>query len=500
MCRNSFHSILFFREEDAFFFADHRMKSLRLFLASVLCACSLGAQSFREFVQRVEALPAAQRSATTDSFLLAQKRFPPVADTTAMFVYQGTANVVTVAGDHSGWAQKDSMRNIAGTTFWYCIKTFPRDARLDYKYVVNGSTWVLDAKNPKQVSGGFGPNSSLEMPDYSAPEEIVSRSTVAKGRFIDTTFGSGSIAKRTVRMYLPPGFDASSARFPVVLFHDGLDYWNLGSVGTILDNLIADKKIMPLIAVFVPAQDRVPEYRTTKRDAYMSFICDTVMGYVQRRFPTIESPRFRAVIGASDGGHCALYQGVMRPDVFGNIGAQSSNVTSLITDRLKADPRLTTDFHLDIGMFDIPQLIPLVRNLRSLLDTRQYAHAYKEVNEGHSWGNWRARVGAILMRFFPLGTSAVPDDGSPSSSVTATLEVMAMPLRAGEPLRFRTSLHGHVRIRVCDLHGRYVHTANAFSDGSTSVDVSAWTPDAGMYIVAVSSDAGTVSRPFIVHP
>jgi hypothetical protein len=32
------------------------------------------------------------------------------------------------------------------------------------------------------------------------------------------------------------------------------------------------------------------------------------------------------------------------------------------------------------------------------------------------------------------------------------------------------------------------------------VDVSAWTPDAGMYIVSVSSDAGTVSRPFIVHP
>ncbi|MFM8178934.1 MAG: alpha/beta hydrolase, partial [Candidatus Kapaibacterium sp.] len=333
---------------------------------------------------------------------------------------------------------------------------------------------------------------------YVAPEEIVVRSTVAKGRFTDTSFGSGTIAKRTVRVYLPPGFDLSSARFPVVLFHDGLDYWNLGSVGTILDNLIADKKIMPLIAVFVPAQERVPEYRTTKREAYMSFICDTVVGWLRKKYPVIESPAYRAVVGASDGGHCALYQGVMRPDVFGKIGAQSSNVTSLITDRLKADPKLTTDFHLDIGMYDIPQLIPLVRNLRSLLDARGYGYAYKEVNEGHSWGNWRARVGAILMRFFPLEPTGVVEEQRQVAAPAATLAVMCMPVSEGEPMRLCTSLRGDVLIRISDIQGRSMLEAEGYSDDAGRVEVDTWRLRAGMYVVSLRSSSGTVSCPFIV--
>ena len=480
------------------------MRSLLILLA--LC-CSLEAftsclqaQSLREFVQRVEQLPAGSRAAVTDSFLLAQKRFPPVEDTTALFLYQGTANVVTVAGDHTGWAQRDTMKSIAGTSLWYCFKTFPRDARLDYKYVVNGSNWLLDSKNTKQVSGGFGPNSSLEMPDYSAPTEITPRSTVAKGRFIDTSFGGGTIAKRTVRIYLPPGFEMSSARFPVVLFHDGLDYWNLGSVGTIIDNLIADKKIMPLIAVFVPAQDRVAEYRTTKRDAYMSFICDTILGYVQRRYPVINDARYRAVIGASDGGHCALYQGVMRPDVFANIGAQSSNVTNLITDRLKADPRLSSNFYLDIGMYDIAQLIPLVRNLRSLLTTQNYPYDYLEVNEGHSWGNWRARVGRILTRFFPLesaGAQSEPEGAAPAP----TLKVMPMPLGAKQRLLVQTSIKGNVRLHLLDIAGRSFSLGQHTSDGESSIAVRLPAEAVnGMYTLTISTDSEYASAPLIIAP
>lgn len=65
---------------------------------------------------------------------------------------------------------------------------------------------------------------------------------------------------RKVWIYTPAGYDHSDEIYPVLLLLDGATQISVGRTHRILDNLIADKKIPPLIAVFIdnasePARD-----------------------------------------------------------------------------------------------------------------------------------------------------------------------------------------------------------------------------------------------------
>ena len=98
---------------------------------------------------------------------------PFIEDSTANFIYLGTPNSVSVPGDFNGWSTSAwPMTHLSQTNFWYRSENFELDARLDYKFVMNGSNWILDPENPNICQGGFGPNSELSMPLYVQPWEI----------------------------------------------------------------------------------------------------------------------------------------------------------------------------------------------------------------------------------------------------------------------------------------------------------------------------------------
>ncbi|HEY8934593.1 MAG TPA: hypothetical protein VIM65_05205 [Cyclobacteriaceae bacterium] len=40
--------------------------------------------------------------------------------------------------------------------------------------------------------------------------------------------------------------------------------------------------------------------------------------------------------------------------------------------------------------------------MKDILDKNTCQYQYKEVNQGHSWGNWRDLIDDILIYFFPL--------------------------------------------------------------------------------------------------
>jgi enterochelin esterase-like enzyme len=42
------------------------------------------------------------------------------------------------------------------------------------------------------------------------------------------------------------------------------------------------------------------------------------------------------------------------------------------------------------------------RKMKDLLETSSCEYHYREVNEGHSWGNWRRLIDDILIDFFPM--------------------------------------------------------------------------------------------------
>ncbi|HEX9007298.1 MAG TPA: alpha/beta hydrolase-fold protein [Bacteroidota bacterium] len=375
-------------------------------LALLIGPATARCQLFDAFIARVSSASENARTALVDSFLAAHPTDPLLeGDSAAIFFFRGADSSVALAGDANVWNPSTRPLNRLSTTdLWYRQETYEPDARLDYKFVLNGNTWILDPRNPRTQPGGFGPNSELRMPRYPDPVETRPDSSIPHGSFFDTTLtGPAPGNTRAVRVYLPAGYAGSRDSFRVVLLHDGLYYLSLGAAKDILDYLIAHKRIRPLIGVFVPAITpiRHDEYAASRMPAFASFIANDVMAWVDARFKTMKNPAMRAVAGASDGGNISLYLGLRYPALFGNVCAQSSNVNDSVRNGFANGPRRNLRLWLDLGTYDIPMLLPLVRNLESILRQKGYDHRYVEVHEGHSWGSWKGHLGRALEFFFP---------------------------------------------------------------------------------------------------
>jgi hypothetical protein len=132
------------------------------------------ADGFEDLLTRLNIMPQSGRQAVVDSLManLPGGETPIREADRAWFLYLGSATSLSLAGDMTGWSPDLDFIPLAGTTLWTLRFLCEEDARLDYKFVRNGSSWILDPLNPHTCSGGFGPNSELAMPAYVQPEEI----------------------------------------------------------------------------------------------------------------------------------------------------------------------------------------------------------------------------------------------------------------------------------------------------------------------------------------
>ncbi|MBC6947083.1 T9SS C-terminal target domain-containing protein [candidate division KSB1 bacterium] len=240
------------------------------------------------------------------------------------------------------------------------------------------------------------------MPEYVPPPEIQFYAGIPHGSLRDTSFFSINLNNsRTIRVYTPPDYAASSERYPVVLFHDGLEFISLAQANNVIDYLISQNRIAPIIAVFVPPVNRREEYATNLQHAFTAFIATEVMPWVDQRYRTRTDPASRAVLGSSDGGNISLWLGYAHPEIFGNIAALSSNVENNISTGFQNSPKLNLKFYLDMGTYDIAVLLTRMNNFLPILQAKGYVYQYLEFHEGHSWGNWRAHIDNALEMFFP---------------------------------------------------------------------------------------------------
>ena len=363
-------------------------------------------QNFNRFLSRIGNVALPQRQSIADSFMHATNPLPYYEnDTTVIFLYQGDAQSVSMAGDATGWQPSDSFEKVEGCDLWYYKATYEPDARLDYKLVINGSNWILDPGNPKTCPSGFGENSELRMPGNMIPADIREHADIPGGVVSDTIFHSAFLGdSRKVSIYLPVGYPNGDIRYPVVLFHDGPDYLNICKADKILDDLISKKMMAPVVAVFVPFVDRSAEYSGKRKDLFAQFITKELIPALDSRLRLEPDISERAMIGASDGGNISLYIGVKYPGFFGKIAVQSSNVIPEVKETIEKSALLPLFFYLDIGKYDIDILIPMAYNLRDQLNKKGYRFEFREWNEGHSWGNWKEHLRFPLSFFFPYST------------------------------------------------------------------------------------------------
>lgn len=341
---------------------------------------------------------------------------PIISNDSVYFIYQGEATSVEWVGDFNGWGFKKEFKNkgtrIAGTDIWILKASFPIDARLDYKILVDGIKWILDPENKFQQWSGVGggsPNSELRMPEWKEDSILQERKTSQKGSIErDILFLSKVLGYQiSYSVYLPFNYQ-SSEKFPVLYVTDGYEYLHpqLGNMSVVLDNLIDDKTIKPIIVIFI--DHREPINRANNRrmqelgmnPKYLEFFVNELIPHIESLYPIISSPDNRAIMGASMGGLAATYFLFARPDIFGLAGVQSPSfyikpqIYNLCAN--PADPKLKISMTAGI----INDTSQDSRKMVDILAANTCVYTYKEVNEGHSWGNWKRLTDNILIDLF----------------------------------------------------------------------------------------------------
>jgi enterochelin esterase-like enzyme len=321
----------------------------------------------------------------------------------AIFLYRGPATLVALAGDMNGWIPSEAFTPVSGTNLFFLSREYELDARLDYKFVLNDKEWIFDPMNPRRIEGGVGANSTFAMPGYTPPPELTPGPSLRHGTIENFSFASHILNnERQVKVYLPWGYHDSRERYKTLYVQDGLDYLNLGKINEIVDAMIDEKEIAPIVMVLVPPADRNKEY-LANADFARAFATELVPA-IDAKYRTKADPGSRAVLGSSLGGLISIQLAGQYPQVFANCAGQSTAIfADTDLDKLVTARKDAVKFHLDVGTYETAvfkiNLLEGNSRLRDSLQSRGYALEYMEVHEGHSWGNWPARIPQAL-RFF----------------------------------------------------------------------------------------------------
>jgi enterochelin esterase family protein len=201
-----------------------------------------------------------------------------------------------------------------------------------YALAVDGTS-INDPAN-RQVQTSFGSFQSMFVipgPDPWLPSPGIPRGAVTRHVFHSAVAGD----ERDFFVYTPAGYDVHRSQpYPVLYLLHGLgddaERWLTGGGGAsnIFDNLIAQKKAVPMIVVTPlgygtatgPAGGRTADNLI----GYSKILLEEVMPMVDRAYHVSKGREQRAIAGLSMGGAESLYVGLNHLDTFAWIGAFSS--------------------------------------------------------------------------------------------------------------------------------------------------------------------------------
>lgn len=150
------------------------------------------------------------------------------------------------------------------------------------------------------------------------------------------TFGT----TRDILVYLPPSYDTSERRFPVLYMQDGQNLFDAATafggndwhVDETMERLSGDGYQAIIVGIPHAGEKRLVEYNPfpgrmpAKGDEYVAFLCEMLKPFMDAEFRTIPEPSATGILGSSMGGLISLYAFFRRPDVFGLCGALSPSL------------------------------------------------------------------------------------------------------------------------------------------------------------------------------
>lgn len=187
------------------------------------------------------------------------------------------------------------------------------------------------------------------------------------GRLIEyQNVEAAGLPPQRLTIWLPPGYDTSGKRYPVLYMHDGHNLFDLRNSNF---NKIwaADKAMLKameqgiepriIVGIWAPGKDRFRQYLPRPAheaappalrarmdemaggpvvsDAYLGWLAGPLKRWVDASFRTRPGPADTAIAGSSMGGLMSCYAFAARPDVYGQAACISAHWPAIGPDTVK---------------------------------------------------------------------------------------------------------------------------------------------------------------------
>lgn len=213
--------------------------------------------------------------------------------------------------------------------------------------------------------------------------------------------------------YTPPGYEKNSRRYPVLyLLHGDNDtaagWVTAGNANFVLDNLLAEKKMVPMIVVMpwghaTPRGVPVPPGGVTNDALMEEYVITDVIPTVEAKYRVAPGRTNRAIAGLSMGGGQSIRIGLAHLDLFSSVASFSGAIPNdfekrfadLLKDPQGANGKLK-NFWFACGEQD--SLFNRSKNLSELLTKNQVKHTFRAMQGVHNYTIWRKN----LAEFTPL--------------------------------------------------------------------------------------------------
>jgi enterochelin esterase-like enzyme len=284
----------------------------------------------------------------------------------------------------------------------------------EYEFTIDGMTF-LDPRNPAmKPNQGPAVISSLLTVRGSEPLFYDVRAVPHGSVEIRTYESRVTAASRQVYIYTPPGYRESAEPLPVLYLLHGADGENrswtlLGHAHTILDNLIAEGRLSPMLVV-MPYGYAYPwdggASADKQQEDFLADLKTELIPFVESNYRVYRDRDHRALAGLSRGGSQTLTIGLRHLDLFSRLAVFSasggsdpqSRFADVAANAAQVNQMLSLFW---IGMGTEDGGYANARRLSQFLTDSSIRHTFHETPGAHTWIVWRQYLHEVAPLLWP---------------------------------------------------------------------------------------------------
>ncbi len=318
-----------------------------------------------------------------------------------------------------------------------------------------------------------------------------SGSTAASNvRVLSNSFNMPQLNRsRRIWLYLPPDYQSTTKRYPVLYMHDGQNLFDAQTsfsgewgVDETLNNLFNSGDYGAIVVgidngggtrldEYSPWLN--PSYGGGEGAAYIDFIAQTLKPYIDANYRTLTDPENTCLFGSSMGALISTYGAVTYPNVFGKVGSFSpaywfvlTNLTSYISNTPNGLSGLKV-FHLG-GQNESATMVTHINSITNGLISKGLLSARSKIqvdaDGAHSEWYWKREFGAAYKWLFPNTTTSVRE----ITPASIRYVVMPNPVQQYLQLKGYDAKPGDV-LRIINIHGQVLKTFRTATGKSYAV-------------------------------